>query len=244
MKIHPRRFARFLAVCFGLSALLYLIFHLPGGESDDPPTYKAEVLTAEETDGVLAAFAPNSVQFHVTAQLTSGPKEGGEIDFLHATANNPAFDIYPKEGENIIVREEGENYAIVDYDRLPGVLWLLVAFGALLVLFGGRTGVKALFVLLFAVLLIAKGLISFILFSPSHILFWTFLIGSVITLATQIIIGGCNRKSAGAVIGTIGGILVAGILALVAIHGTYLTGIDEEQATMLKVLYLQDVDLR
>lgn len=244
MKIHPRRFARFLAVCFSLSVLLYCIFHLPGGEDADPPTYKAKIISAAQTDGAFASFAPGSVQYDVTARLTSGPAAGTEVSFLHATANNPAFDIHPQAGEEVLLRAEGEGYAIADYDRLPGIVWLLIGFGVLLVFFGGLTGLKALFVLLFAVLLIAKGLISFILFSPSHILFWTFLIGSVITLATQLIIGGCNRKSAGAIIGTIGGILVAGVLALIAIHGTYLTGIDEEQATMLKVLYLQDVDFR
>ena len=244
MKIHPRRFARFLTVCFGIAALFYLVFHLPAGEDGDPPTYKAEILSAVQTEGDVAAFAPGSIQYEVTIRLDSGPQEGSEVTITHRTLNTPAFDIHPQEGENIIVRQEGDGFAIVDYDRLPGMLLLLVGFAALLILFGRLTGFKALFVLLFAVLLIAKGLISFILFAPSHILFWTFLIGSVITLATQLIIGGCNMKSAGAIIGTIGGIFVAGILALIAIHGTYLTGIDEEQATMLKVLYLQDVDFR
>ena len=57
-------------------------------------------------------------------------------------------------------------------------------------------------------------------------------------------VNGVNMKSAGAIIGTIGGILVAGLLALLAIHFTYLTGIAEEHAGMLKVLYLKDVDFR
>ena len=163
---------------------------------------------------------------------------------MHRTLNNPAFDIHPKEGESILVREEHGSYAIVDYDRLPGVLWLLAGFALALILFGGWTGLKSLFVLLFAVLLIAKGLISLILFSPTHILLWTFLIGSLITLSTQLVVNGCNMKSAGAIVGTIGGIFVAGLLALLAIHATYLTGIAEEHAGMLKVLYLKDVDFR
>ena len=166
MKIHPRRFARFLAVCFSLSVLLYCIFHLPGGEDAEPPTYKAEIISATQTDGAFASFAPGSVQYDVTARLTSGPAAGTEVSFLHATANNPAFDIHPQAGEEVLLRAEGEGYAIADYDRLPGIVWLLIGFGVLLVLFGGLTGLKALFVLLFAVLLIAKGLISFILFSP------------------------------------------------------------------------------
>ena len=192
----------------------------------------------------IAAFAPGSAQYRVQIRINSGPAEGTEATITHRTLNNPAFDIHPQEGDNIIVRTENESYAIVDYDRLPAMLLLLLGFAALLILFGGVTGAKALLVLLFAVLLIAKGLIGFILFAPSHILLWTILIGAVITLATQLIVNGRNVKSAGAIIGTIGGILIAGLLAILAIHFSYLTGVAEEQAGMLKVLYLKDVDFR
>ena len=244
MKIHPQRFARFLAVCIAILVLLYALFHLPGGEDGDPPTYKAEVLSVTEAENEIKEFAPGSLQYEVQLRIDSGPTEGTETTITHRTLNNPAFDIHPQEGDNIIVRDENGSYAIVDYDRLPAMLLLLLGFAALLILFGGMTGLKALLVLLFAVLLIAKGLIAFILFAPSHILLWTILIGAVITLATQLIVNGRNVKSTGAIIGTIGGILVAGLLAVLAIHFTYLTGVSEEQAGMLKALYLKDVDFR
>ena len=244
MKIHPQRFARFLAVCIAILVLLYALFHLPGGEDGDPPTYKAEVLSVTEAENEIKEFAPGSLQYEVQLRIDSGPAEGTETTITHRTLNNPAFDIHPQEGDNIIVRDENGSYAIVDYDRLPAMVLILLGFAALLILFGGMTGLKALLVLLFAVLLIAKGLIAFILFSPSHILLWTILIGAVITLATQLIVNGRNVKSTGAIIGTIGGILVAGLLAVLAIHFTYLTGVSEEQAGMLKALYLKDVDFR
>ena len=244
MKIHPRRFARFLGSCLALAVLLYALAHLPGSGDANPPTYKAEVLSVTETENEITAFAPGSKQYEVQLHIDSGPAEGTEATITHRTLNNPAFDIHPQEGDNLIVRDENDSYAIVDYDRLPAMLALSLGFAVLLILFGGMTGAKALLVLLFAVLLIAKGLIAFILFAPSHILLWTILIGTIITLATQLIVNGCNVKSAGAIIGTIGGILVAGLLAILAIHFTYLTGIDEEQAGMLKALYLQNVDFR
>ena len=244
MKIHPQRFARFLAVCIAILVLLYALFHLPGGEDGDPPTYKAEVLSVTEAENEIKEFAPGSLQYEVQLRIDSGPAEGTATTITHRTLNNPAFDIHPQEGDNIIVRDENGSYAIVDYDRLPAMVLILLGFAALLILFGGMTGLKALLVLLFAVLLIAKGLIAFILFAPSHILLWTILIGAVITLATQLIVNGRNVKSVGAIIGTIGGILVAGLLAVLAIHFTYLTGVSEEQAGMLKALYLKDVDFR
>ena len=244
MKIHPRRFVRFLSICLILGVLLYVLTHLPAGENGDPPTYKAEVLSVTETENEIKAFAPGSIQYEVRLRIDSGPAEGTEATITHRTLNNPAFDIHPQEGENIIIRAENDSYAIVDYDRLPAMFALFLGFAALLICFGGMTGAKALLVLLFAVLLIAKGLITLILFAPSHILLWTILIGAAITLATQLIVNGRNVKSAGAIIGTIGGILIASLVAVLAIHCTYLTGGSEEQAGMLKVLYFKDVDFR
>ena len=244
MKIHPQRFVRFLSVCFVLGILLYALTHIPAGEDGDPPTYKAEVLSVMETENEIKAFAPGSIQYEVHLRIDSGPAEGTEATITHRTLNNPAFDIHPQEGENIIIRAENDSYAIVDYDRLPAMFALFLGFAALLICFGGMTGAKALLVLLFAVLLIAKGLIALILFAPSHILLWTILIGAAITLATQLIVNGRNVKSAGAIIGTIGGILIASLVAVLAIHCTYLTGVSEEQAGMLKVLYFKDVDFR
>ena len=166
MKIQPqpRRLGAFLTLCFCLALALYGLFHLPGGEGDDPPTYKAQIRAVEESANDMEKFAPGSEKYYVTIRLESGPNEGEEARIVHRTLNNPAFDIHPKEGENILVREEHDSYAIVDYDRLPGVLWLLFGFALVLILFGGITGLKALLVLLFAVFLIAKGLISLILF--------------------------------------------------------------------------------
>ena len=232
MKHYPRRLPRLLIAVLSLVLLYAVLTHLPAGEDGDPPTYKAEILHVESAAGGTTSFAPDSAAYEVRIRLDSGPAEGTEETILHHTFNNPAFDIHPEEGEHILVRPAGESYAIVDYDRLPAMLLLLAIFAALLIFFGGITGAKALLVLLFAVILIAKGLISFILYAPSHIILATLCIGSIITLATQLIISGRNVKAAGAIIGTIGGILVAGILAVIAIHGTYLTGIAEEQAVM------------
>ncbi len=240
----PRRLGAFFGLCLFVGLALYGLFHLLDSEDGNVNTLKAKVISVAEDTGDKTKLAPGSVKYKVTIRIDSGPDEKKEMHISHRTLNNPAFDIYPKEGDNILVRKEHGSYVIVDYDRLPGIIWLLLGFSLILIIFGGKTGLKALIVLLFAVFLIAKGLISLILFSPTHILLWTFLIGALITLSTQLVVNGCNMKSVGAIIGTIGGIFVAGLLALFAIHFTYLTGIAEEHAGMLKVLYLKDVDFR
>ena len=62
MKIQPqpRRLSAFLAFCFFLSLAVYGLFHLPGGEGDDPPTYKAQILAVEKSANDMEKFAPGS----------------------------------------------------------------------------------------------------------------------------------------------------------------------------------------
>ena len=157
MKHDPRRLPRLLIAVLSLVLLYAVLTHLPAGEDGDPPTYKAEILHVENAAGGTTSFAPDSAAYEVRIRLDSGPAAGTEETILHHTFNNPAFDIHPEEGEHILVRPTGSDYAIVDYDRIPAMLLLLALFAALLICFGGVTGAKALLVLIFAVLLIARG---------------------------------------------------------------------------------------
>ena len=97
MKIHPRRFVRFLTCCITLILAVYAVLHLMDGAYGDPPTYRAEILSAEEEAGNIKVFAPGSVQYRVRIRLDDGPDEGKEVHLIHRTLNNPAFDIHPQE---------------------------------------------------------------------------------------------------------------------------------------------------
>ena len=61
----------------------------------------------------------------------------------------------------------------------------------------------------------------------------TILISIVVTILTMFIVGGINKKSIAAVVGTSGGVLVAGIIAYYIGSQVKLTGLSSEEATML-----------
>lgn len=66
----------------------------------------------------------------------------------------------------------------------------------------------------------------------------TVLTVSVVSAISFIIIGGPNRKTWAAILGTTGGVLTAGSVALLVGHAAHLTGFSQEEAMMLMYIPL------
>lgn len=178
----------------------------------------------------------------ITIQLTSGAEAGKEVQSINYTTNQPLFDINPSPGDKIILAvNETQNvkqYHVADYNRLFPMYILVGVFILSLLLLGKKIGVKTLFVICFSVILILKGMIPLILSYHWNFILATMLICAVIATVTQITISGWNAKTWGAIIGTVGGVVIAGILAAISISWMHLTGLDSEEAMMLKVTTL------
>lgn len=178
----------------------------------------------------------------ITIQLTSGAEAGKEVQSINYTTNQPLFDINPSPGDKIILAvNETQNvkqYHVADYNRIFPMYILVGVFILSLLLLGKKIGVKTLFVICFSVILILKGMIPLILSYHWNFILATMLICAVIATITQITISGWNAKTWGAIIGTVGGVVIAGILAAISISMMHLTGLDSEEAMMLKVTTL------
>lgn len=178
----------------------------------------------------------------ITIQLTSGAEAGKEVQSINYTTNQPLFDINPNPGDKIILAvNETQNvkqYHVADYNRIFPIYILVGVFILSLLLLGKKIGVKTLFVICFSVILILKGMIPLILSYHWNFILATMLICAVIATITQITISGWNAKTWGAIIGTVGGVVIAGILAAISISMMHLTGLDSEEAMMLKVTTL------
>jgi uncharacterized membrane protein len=180
--------------------------------------------------------------------LTSGPESGNTVHSVNYTMNRPGFDINPKVGDKVIIAvSQGVSqtqYNIADYDRIPYMYILLGLFVVILLAVGGRVGIKSLFVVCFACLIILQGMIPLILTYHLNLIMITLLTSAIIAFVTQTTVSGWNPKTWGAVVGTVGGVAVAGILASLSIGLMHLTGLDNEEAIMLKVTYLAAVDFQ
>ncbi len=112
------------------------------------------------------------------------------------------------------------------YDKTPWIIAICIIYAVLILVIGGKKGVKAILSLAITVLLIFAILVPNILAGKNPILF-TVLICSVTIVFTFIIISGFTKKTLVAALGTIAGIVAAAIIGAVFSNTMRLTGINE-----------------
>ena len=121
---------------------------------------------------------------------------------------------------------------IYEYDRFPGLLIVVAAFLLVTVLVGGKVGLKSLLSLGLTV-----AALIFILL-PLLLAGWptiptTFLIAVLVTAATFVILGGVERKTVCACLGTLAGIALATAFGLTAQWLLRIDGYRQEYAEAL-----------
>lgn len=173
----------------------------------------------------------------VTIEVLNGKYKGEVLLIPNYTTGNFVFDIPVVEGDKVIIFIEEfsdgsyEAY-ITDYARDRYVYWLLLIFILLLIIVGRKTGLKAVLTLGLTVLLVVKLLLPGILKGYNPILL-TVLTSLLITLITIFVIAGINTKSISAIIGVLGGVITAGLIAYYIGSRVKLTGLSNEEAAML-----------
>ena len=129
--------------------------------------------------------------------------------------------------------EQGNPVAdVADVIRERFLLWMVIAFVLVLVAVGGIKGVKAVLSLTLTILSVLFLLIPAILRGADPILV-TIGVSMIVTLVTLVMIGGFNRKTIAAFIGTTGGVVAAGLIARGVGLAARLTGIGDEDSQML-----------
>ena len=121
---------------------------------------------------------------------------------------------------------------VYEYDRSPGLLLVVAAFLIVTVLVGGKVGIKSLVSLGLTV-----AALIFILL-PLLLLGWptiptTFLISVLVTAATFVILGGVDKKTVCACLGTLAGIALATAFGLMAQSILRIDGYRQEYAEAL-----------
>ena len=121
---------------------------------------------------------------------------------------------------------------VYEFDRFPGLLLVIGAFLLVTVLVGGRVGIKSLLSLGLTV-----AALIFILL-PLLLAGWptiptTFLVSVLVTAATFVILGGVDKKTVCACLGTLAGILLATVFGLLAQSLLRIDGYRQEYAEAL-----------
>ncbi len=179
----------------------------------------------------------------VSKQQTAKVKvlEGDYKNLVTSVTNeitdNPAYNIDLKPNAEVIlsITSSGNKpeVNISDYHRAPAIYALLLIFLAVFLILGGKTGLKALAGLVITVLLIAYVLLPLSI-AGVYPLITAICICFIATVASMLFICGLTRKAAAAILGTVGGVLIAGIVASLVIKYAPLTGLSSEEAQILR----------
>lgn len=167
-------------------------------------------------------------------KMVKGPYKGQVVtmdNYLSAQ-----FNVYAKEGTRIMVRatiyEDGPNFSVYNYDRSLLLYGFIGLFVVLLCVIGGKKGFAALLSLILTLLVVVKILLPLLL-KGFPTLPTTIGIIAFSTIVSFILIDGINVKTSSAIMGTIAGVILAGLLAHLAGIFGHINGYQMDEAESL-----------
>jgi len=212
-----------------------------GGSSIDEEMVIGKVLTITRPKINQELYAHTGmVSEHqmVRVKVLEGELKGKEFVIPHELTDNPAFNVAVSPGQEVVLavvpNKDGKiEVSICDYHRAPVLYWLLAIFLVAFLALGGKKGFKSLVGLLATVLLIGYILLPMSLkgYNPLYTAVGICLLAGTTSI---MLIGGFSKKSLSAIIGTVGGVIVAGLAAHIVIELCPLNGLSSEEAQILR----------
>lgn len=217
--------------------------------------YKAvvtEVGIAEESEYSLddGETMVTSKRIPFSARVKNGPYKGDIVEVIQDVDDMYAYQ--PRDvrvGDKILISRpgydvpgDGEEWVLIEYNRIDTLIWLVVSFLLLIVFIGRFKGISTIISLIFTVLAI------FMIYIPSilkgyNIYVMTVIVAVFIIFMSLILISGWNKKTLCAIFGNVMGIAISGILATVVSRALGLTGIIDQDYVLLTLMETP-IDLR
>lgn len=198
--------------------------------------YRAKVLNVEDLP------PPTGQKFFeqkVEIKFTDNVLKGKEIVIKNHYYQDQPMSIYVEEGMNLIIVAMGEGdekqYYIQDLAREQGLLYLLILSALFLLIIGRFKGLKTIISLALTGFLIFYYLLPQLLAGKNPV-FLSVIIAGIVIIVSLILISGFNVKTLAAIVGTIVGVIFAGILTLWIGNISHLTGFGSSEAQMLSYL--------
>ena len=236
---------QFVIVGGGILLVLALLAWLP---DITPPA--AHGLISDVAHARVLSVLPSTDQSApiATIQYVDGARAG---DQDQAQVEGPSGQLQLPDyepGDDVIVAVDTnpdgtQTASIIDRWRLPLLRNLVGAFAIVTILVAGWRGIRALVSLALTVVLAVKLLIPALLAGWNPVAL-AIALGTLITVATLVLTQGLNRQVLAAVLGTMVGLLVTGVLAVVVTKAAQFTiSQGSEQITFLQQLTQGQIDL-
>lgn len=202
-------------------------------------TYQAEITKVENQPCGESFLDETDLKpcIYVEYQLLEGNNQGK----INSSLLNPNTDVLAEKwglsvGDKIIVTEfnfgEFSDYQITEIYRTNSIVWFVLIYFILVLLVGGWQGLGSVLGLAVSILVILKVIIPMTLAGWDPV--WVSILGGLCVLLPSIYFShGFNAKTTIALLGTMLGLFVTGLLAAIALNSISLTGLGGEESLFL-----------
>ena len=176
----------------------------------------------------------------VSAELLSGPDEGSTATF---STGNTVSSVDVSVGDHVRLLKnqidpnapvQGDPYTFLDFEREGPLIWLAIAFGLIVILFGRLRGAMSLLGLGASLVVVFAFVVPAMLSGTSPVLVAA--VGaSAVMLLTISLAHGLGAKSMAAILGTTVSLALTIGLALLFSELAYLTGFGSEESSLVLV---------
>lgn len=176
----------------------------------------------------------------VVVEVKTGAYQGELKEVINTI--DQGHNVLTVEGMKVILgvteNDDGPSFWIYSHKRSSALYVLIALFVGVLIFYGGKNGLYALVALLFTATMFIFVLVPSIFFGINPIIM-TIICAVISTIVSFILIGGFNKKSIVAIIGTMLGIVAAGLIAVIFQSMTHLTALNIEKGTQFVYLALE-----
>ncbi len=189
-----------------------------------------------QTDGANGSVEKIKIQ-HIKAKIINGKLKGKELQFDNTTSFSQINDLNLKVKDEIFVSfTQGSNNEITDVKLLDlkrdkYLVYVTILFAMLILLIGGYKGFKSLTSVVINILIFSATIELFI--SGFNLIFIS-VAASILFIITSIsLVGGINKKTLSAIIGTFAATIISMLIAIVVIESNHWNGIHFEEMNFL-----------
>ncbi|PQQ68336.1 hypothetical protein B9R14_11590 [Acetivibrio saccincola] len=237
-----------MVLCFVFFFLNSAVFAEEVGEimqEEDklPKQVRAVVLNAYQVENEEKEYSGGILEIKtqmLEVKILKGPHKGKIIKAQNSLNSfNDAYNITISRGQEVFVyineAEDGsiESAYVAEIVRDKYILYLLMAFILSMLVVGRMKGFKALISLAITCIAVIYIMLPLLLKGYNPIIVSVPVCVGVIVI-TLLLVSGFNKKSFAAIIGTAGGVIIAGVIALLMGYFTNMTGLGSEEAQMLQ----------
>ncbi len=175
-------------------------------------------------------------------EITEGEEKGKILRISHPTYREKQHNLFFKPKMNVVIYKDTEGYYIIERDRRESMYLLVSLFLGLTLFIAKKQGLKAIVSLGITGYLIFKFMIPGIILGYSPILI-SIVILCISSIVTIFFMTGFNSKGIIAILGTLGGVIFAGVLSIFFSRTMGLTG----YTTMESINYaslIKNIDLK